>query len=223
MKPKLPRVPSLNDLASRAASAIHLKASVSFGGGVKPPAPPVARPITQHTPLQYLPPKKVAIFGLEIDVDLIAQYNPKELQIEKSVTWNASANAKSDHPDLEFAAVGPRTLSMELLFDTYEEAHRDGRLVDVADRYVKKLMQLMSVMKPDSENEDEKRPSVVQVRWETNEHAAFEGVLQSVSTKYTMFAPNGTPVRATCTIKIMEATRPRRSSRLAPRDGRTHW
>jgi len=35
----------------------------------------------------------------------------------------------------------------------------------------------------------------------------FEGVLESVSTKYTMFLPNGTPVRATCSCKFKEASR----------------
>jgi len=36
---------------------------------------------------------------------------------------------------------------------------------------------------------------------------AFEGVIESVGTKYTMFLPNGTPVRATCTVKFKEASR----------------
>lgn len=35
----------------------------------------------------------------------------------------------------------------------------------------------------------------------------FAGVIESVSTKYTMFLPNGTPVRATCTLRFKEADR----------------
>jgi hypothetical protein len=35
----------------------------------------------------------------------------------------------------------------------------------------------------------------------------FRGVIESLQTKYTMFLPNGTPVRATCNVKIKEAAR----------------
>ena len=35
----------------------------------------------------------------------------------------------------------------------------------------------------------------------------FEGVIESVGTKYTMFSDKGFPVRATCNVKIKEASR----------------
>ncbi len=174
-------------------------------------------------PTAYAPPNKVRIFGLEIDVALTAQYNPKEIQIEKSVTWTPSASSKNDRPDLEFASVGARTLSMELLFDTYEDQSASGA-VDVAAKYVSKLMQLISVIDHDGV-EAHRRPSVVQVRWDGGEHPIFEGVLQSVSTKYTMFAPCGRPVRATCTVKLMEATRSFKNDpdRKVPLSGQSQW
>lgn len=150
-------------------------------------------------PVSYQPPQKVAIIGLEIRVDLIAQYNPKEIQIEKSLTWNAGENKKADLPDLEFSSSGGRTLSLELLFDGYEEN------VDVSERYVSKLMQLCSIMNPDAPDEKDKRPSMVEICWPDGGQTAFQGVIQSVSTKYTMFSPEGKPVRATCNVKIAEA------------------
>lgn len=36
---------------------------------------------------------------------------------------------------------------------------------------------------------------------------AFEGVIESIGTKYTMFLSNGTPVRATVSLKVKEASR----------------
>ena len=36
---------------------------------------------------------------------------------------------------------------------------------------------------------------------------AFEGVIESVGMKYTMFLPSGMPVRATCSVKFKEASR----------------
>jgi hypothetical protein len=159
------------------------------------------RSLVPHSPtLQYKPPKKVAIIGLELKVDFVAQYNPKEVTVEKSLTWNPSPNKKGDLPDLEFASSGGRTLSMELLFDGYEDN------VDVAKVYVSKLNLLCSIMKTEGP-EEYMRPSMVQVQWPDGSYAPFEGVIQSVSTKYTMFSPEGFPVRATCSIKIAETTR----------------
>jgi len=149
--------------------------------------------------------EKVVMFALECNLDLTAQYNPKEIQLEKSVEWKPSANKKADKPDLEFGASTPRTLSMELMFATYEEGVR-------APVYVQKLLLLASVMKPDG-TEMEKRPSLVQVRWGNPDLPVFEGVVQSVSTKLTMFLPSGTPVRATCNVKMMEAQRSFRADR----------
>lgn len=149
-------------------------------------------------PVQYQSPSKIAIVGLEIKIDLVAQYNPKELQFEKSVTWTAKPTSKQDVPGLEFTSGASRNLSMELLFDTYETGE------DVSKKYVSKLMQLISVMNADG-IEQEKRPSLVQVIWYDKAHTTFQGVLQSVSTKYTMFSPSGIPVRATCSVKLVEA------------------
>ncbi len=112
---------------------------------------------------------------------------------------------------------------MELLFDTYEERTPDGRAVDVTVSHVSKLMRLISVMDHDGE-EIHKRPSVVQVRWSEGEYPIFEGVLQSVTTKYTMFSPCGKPVRATCAVKIMEASRKfKNDARKLPGQGRSQW
>lgn len=169
-------------------------------------------------PISYSSPRKVSIVGLEVRVDLIAQYNPKEVQIEKSANWTAHATSKQDNPGLEFTSAAARTLSMELLFDTYEEG------LDVGEKYVAKLMQLISVMDPDGD-EQHKRPSLVQVRWPDRSYATFEGVLESVSTKYTMFSPSGFPVRANCTVKIKEARREFKGEprRVAPPRSSTRW
>ncbi len=40
-----------------------------------------------------------------------------------------------------------------------------------------------------------------------HDHARFVGVFESVSVKYTMFMPGGRPVRATASVKLIEAER----------------
>lgn len=150
-------------------------------------------------PVLYSKVNKVAIVGLEVNVTLVAQYNPKEITLEKSASWTPHATSKQDIPGIEFTSSGSRTLSMELFFDTYE----DG--TDVSETYVKKLMQLISVIDQEEHDEKYKRPSLLKVVWQDNEHQTFQGVMQSLSTKYTMFLPDGRPVRATCNVKFLEA------------------
>lgn len=141
----------------------------------------------------YGEPSKVALIGFELKVALEAQYNPKEITIEQSSTWET----KTTGP--EFTSMSPRSLSMELLFDTYEQG------VDVTKAYVEKLRLLASVMDPDGV-ERYKRPPLVEVRWYDDAYTPFRGVIESLSTKYTMFTSSGMPVRAVCTIKMKEAT-----------------
>jgi hypothetical protein len=54
-------------------------------------------------------------------------------------------------------------------------------------------------------SEPERRPARVMFAWGTS--LVFEGVLESISTKYTMFSDAGIPVRVTATLKVKEASR----------------
>jgi len=141
---------------------------------------------------------KIVIIGLENGVSVTAQYNPKEVGLDKSVPWQKGKNSKANTPDLEFTSADGRSLSVELFFDGYEKSE------DVHAKYVSQLLKLAEVMS-ESGPEEKMRPTRVKVKWGTLPD--FEGVLESVSTKYTMFLANGTPVRATCSCKFKEASR----------------
>jgi hypothetical protein len=146
--------------------------------------------------IDYSKVSKVALIGFELKVDLVAQYNPKEITIEQSAGWETKTKGHFSH--VEFTNMQPRSLAMELLFDTYEEG------VDVTKKYVDKLRLLTSVMDPD-DVERYQRPPLVEVRWYDDAYVPFRGVIESLSTKYTMFMPSGMPVRAICNIKMKEA------------------
>lgn len=124
-----------------------------------------------------------------------AQFNPKEISIDKSVPWNKHKNPKGDVPMLEFTNAENRSLSLELFFDTFES----GKNVWVE---VEKLHQ-MTLINPSAGSEKDKHPPRVIVAWGGG-FPPFKGVIESLGTKYTMFMPNGTPVRATCSIKVKE-------------------
>jgi Contractile injection system tube protein len=147
---------------------------------------------------------KLTIFRLDPGEASVveAQYNPKEVGVDKSVPWQKAATSTGDQPEMQFTAAEGRSMSFELFFDTYEEG------TDVHGAYVSKLLNLAMVMDPSpTAPEEKKRPPRVMISWGTGGLPAFQGVIESLSTKYTMFLPNGTPVRATVSIKIKEASR----------------
>jgi phage protein U len=129
-----------------------------------------------------------------------AQYNPKELQIDKSVPWqkNPQSNKAPDKGiQLEFTGAEGRSMSLELLFDGYEQKASVSGQVDM-------LNAMASPIKAGSSDENERRPHLCLVKW-GDTVPSFKCVIESLSTKYTMFSDNGVPLRATCTVKLKEA------------------
>lgn len=138
---------------------------------------------------------KITIIGEE-GTTVTAQYNPKEVGLDKSVPWQKGKNSHANTPDLEFTSADGRSLSFELFFDGYEDD------TDVHATYVSKLLKLAEVME-EGGDESKMRPPMVKVTWGTLPE--FKGVLESVSTKYTMFSSAGIAVRCTCSVKFKEA------------------
>ena len=138
-----------------------------------------------------------------------AQYNPKELEITRAVPWmkHQFANLGSPktmkeaakergHLSLEFTGTDSRSVTVELLFDGYENQRSVGPQVD-------KLEKLATVRDPQSPLEDMRRPYRCVVVWgETLRN--FRCVIESLAIKYTMFSRSGVPLRATCTVKLKE-------------------
>lgn len=148
--------------------------------------------------------EKVSIASLD-DSDpariVHAQYNPKEVTLEHSIPWQGKP-IRGDRADLEFTGGSARTLSLELLFDGYEQARSVQLDVD-------KVVWLARVRDPDSNKDQLLRPHLVAMVWgspSSDNLPAFRGVIESLSIKYTMFLPDGRPVRATVGVKIKEAT-----------------
>jgi hypothetical protein len=148
---------------------------------------------------------RVTIVALEPKERLAmeVQYNPAQLQLEEAASWTPNASRTDHLPPLEYASTRPRTLSLELFFDTYEEPDRGAR--DVKTRYVEPLSRLLQVTEPGARDERLLRPPLVKLCW-GDVMPSFCGVVESLSTKLTMFLPDGTPVRATCALKLLEAS-----------------
>jgi hypothetical protein len=145
-----------------------------------------------------------------------AMFNPKELEVTRSVPWQKPNQANRSNRrgqqggsgdqqgiHLEFTGAEGRSLTLELLFDGYENDAPGGRKVEVA-KSIEKLEKMASVRVPGSKKEDEKRPHRCVIVW-GSVLPRFNCVIESLSTKYTMFDKDGNPLRATCVVKVKEA------------------
>jgi hypothetical protein len=149
-------------------------------------------------------PQNISLGSLDdSSVSVEAQYNPKELQIDKSVPWSkvnqanqSQANQGGQGIHLEFTGAEGRSMSIELLFDGYEAG------TSIAPQ-VQALEKMASVIDPASPSEDKRRPHRCVAAWGST--VSFRCVIESLSTKYTMFSASGDPLRATCTVKLKEA------------------
>ena len=122
-----------------------------------------------------------------------ALFNPDEFSISGSVSYPKGKAAQRDVPESQFGG-SERTLSVKLLFDTYDDPDSDKE--DVRKRFTSKIVKLSMV-------EDAKhRPPVCRLKWGGNYF--FQGVLERLDQRFTLFMENGTPVRATLTCTFKE-------------------
>ena len=145
----------------------------------------------------------------DVEAECIAQYNPKDLTIDKKVPWskhsytnkgNDMASKGRGHIAYEFTGAEGRTVTLELLFDAFGG---DANAVDVPAQ-VAQLELLAAVKDPSSADEDKRRPPLCLVVWGKS-LPSFTCVITQLTTKYTMFNKDGYPLRATCTVVLQEA------------------
>jgi nucleoid-associated protein YgaU len=131
------------------------------------------------------------------DNTIVAMFNPNKLTLSRSIQWQDQKAAKRDNPEMQFTGADPGTLTIDLVFDTYDTPEREVHKQSVKD-YTDKLVHLTTV----EWHGEKHRPPVCQLTW-GNQGFIFQGVLQQLQIQFTMFTVNGTPVRATtnCTFK----------------------
>ncbi|MQA25124.1 MAG: peptidase M23 [Micromonosporaceae bacterium] len=123
------------------------------------------------------------------------QFNPKEYTVAKTAEWKrkSTAGAKTTSPP-QFTGSGPRTLSLELFLDATERGGDVSEDVDV----------LFACLVPDPTTLSKKKPSPPFVQFGWGGRVLFVAILKQVSAKFTMFRPNGAPIRAACTVSLEE-------------------
>ncbi|HEX3094538.1 MAG TPA: peptidoglycan-binding protein [Candidatus Angelobacter sp.] len=115
-------------------------------------------------------------------------FNPSDYSLSKANSISEAAIPGLESPILQYVHGNTRTLDMQLFFDTYEKR------TDVRDK-TKAVYQLLNIV-PSTH-----APPICNITWRS---LNFQGVLDHVSGKFTLFLDDGTPVRATLDVSFKE-------------------
>lgn len=137
---------------------------------------------------------KAKITNLSTGKKVVCMFNPREYTFSKTNNWSENIKKGQNVAELEFGGGAPASLSLQLLFDTYE-SHGLAMAGEDVRKYTKGLWDMMKI------DEKTKRPPSnmghpphCQFTW--GSLWSFEAVIVSISQKFTLFASDGTPLRA---------------------------
>lgn len=137
------------------------------------------------------------------------QYNPTELQFQKQMRFAEVAIPGLDAPLQQFVRGEAEKLTLELFFDSTDAGTGLG-----ATSVTKQSDKVFSLARI---HETTHAPPVIQVSWNARfpgdsmltafagqNRNSFVGVIESISQKFTLFSPEGIPLRATVNLTIRE-------------------
>jgi len=168
---------------------------------------PYMRPVAVQNESSRWPDKVDKLYFGSLDtpsLTVVAQYNPKEIQIDKQIQWKqpervpGSAPGSAPDDEMELPTAPTRTMNLDLMFDGFEEHRSVQPEIDM-------LEDMSSIREPGSKHNYLRRAHHCVVAWGSVDGARrFRCVITSLSTKVTMFSPKGEPLRAVCTLKLQE-------------------
>jgi hypothetical protein len=125
-------------------------------------------------------------------------FNPTEYTIAKTNNWQAKPVAGKNVPKMDFTGGGARSMTVELMFDVFEDPLGDVR------QHTDKLFKLCLIDSSKANTKTKKgRPPFILFEWGDNWQ--FKAAITSLSIRFTLFRHNGVPVRAIANLTLMEA------------------
>jgi len=135
-----------------------------------------------------------ATFNDSDDNALICEFNPTEYSVDKGNAYSEATIPGLDSPLIQFTHGNVRTLTLELLLDSYTYAE-NGKPKDLRKTDLPKIDKMLLV---DSEYH---APPPCKVLWSS---LIFVGVLQDAKKRFVLFSEEGFPVRARVTLTFKE-------------------
>ena len=147
---------------------------------------------------------------------LTCLFNPNEYAISKANAWTVKPVVGSSLPSPQFSGGHARELTLNLLFDA-DPASGD---VSSATDALFAMMEVNSSLASGRTNQA--RPPSITFAW--GAFTSFKAVCSRLNVQFTMFKPDGTPIRATAALTLIQVEKDPRSgqgTRAAPQNPTT--
>ncbi|GAA2065467.1 MULTISPECIES: CIS tube protein [Streptomyces] len=126
-------------------------------------------------------------------------FNPSQLSLSRSANWTVTPTvAQREGSRPEFMGAEPREMSLEIFLDSSHEPGSNTVL-----KNVEALLACCGVT-PVSNAAKQPLPPCVIFQWGSFSTARFTAYVSSVEASYTLFSTTGTPIRATCQMRLHE-------------------
>jgi len=145
-------------------------------------------------------------------------FNPNTYSIGKSVSWAApttdcktatQTERSKNAPMLQFNGGNSRSLSLDLFFDTTEETDNEKKDVRRLTNQIAKLTRIVRDLDP-----ERPRPPICVVSWGEKPPPGadfpFTGVITQLTQSFSLFLPDGRPVRANLNVSFTEYLDPKK-------------
>jgi hypothetical protein len=130
--------------------------------------------------------------------------NPESIKWNRKVDYNAKQTQNSSSTSQTYKSTPYADLSFDIVIDCTGIV--DSKRTKMSDE-IKKIERIVYTY-----NGDIHRPNYVQVQWGKNIN--FNSVLKSFDTTYTLFRPDGTPLRAKISLSFGEYISPKKVQKL---------
>jgi hypothetical protein len=145
-----------------------------------------------------------------VDEPIQVQYNPTEITLEKNVHIADIEIPALDAPLKQFVRGGSEKLTLELFFDTTEKGMGAGATSVTTE--TDKIYQLTKI------EASRHAPPICTFKWNakfpganisdklggSQQRTSFTGIVESVRQRFTLFSPEGVPLRATLNVTMAE-------------------
>lgn len=163
---------------------------------------------------------KIKIFGEVGTEELQVHFNPNQYQLSDGANYSEKNIPGLDGPIIQYVSGTTTTLTMELVFDTYEELYKNTSLSGTVASISSLLSQPEDVSKITRKivalteiDGSQHRPPMCQFIWGS---LKFKGVVTKVDSTYTMFTEEGMPVRARLNVTFQSVLDITQSKKEAP-------